>query len=85
MNLFALSVPIYILEDENFSLVAEADRDNLIDTIISVCKNDDEIDHLFITGLEADMIKEELENYSVKNYNFNNIRIEVNKNVLIFN
>jgi hypothetical protein len=81
MNLFALSVPIYILEDENFSLVAEADRDNLIDTIINVCKNDDEIDHLFITGPEADMIKEELENYSVKNYNFNNIRIEVNKNV----
>lgn len=80
MNLFSLAIPIYLLEDDNFELAIETNREDVITDIINLCYTN-EIDHIFITGPEGEMIKEELEQIIPTKYELHDIRIEVKKDV----
>jgi hypothetical protein len=81
LNLFAFNTPVYIINDEEYHLLAEANRDSLVDVIYSACVNDDTIDHIVLVGAEGEKFKPALEAKIKNNYNLNNVRIEVKSNV----
>lgn len=81
MNLFTLGVPIYIIEDDQFELIGSTDRDNIVDYLINACRQDDEIDHVVICGIEGEKVKSKMEEQMSTLYNLTNVRIEVKANV----
>ena len=81
MNLFTLNIPVYIVEDDNFELIGETNRDNIVEYLMNKCEADSEIDHIIIFGPEGEGVKAQMLEKCQTNYKFNNVRIEVNPNV----